>query len=289
MYEESAHLRITSKPPSTVLPLLAVVALAIGMVIWVWVRFHPTAPQLAQSGKQIAAEKWLAANLPPESRVTADSSVTSDLLHAGLAVPETVDYNLICSSVGGSPFFGSWHDFDYLVSTPRTRFDSTILPPLKQALTSSIAVAIFGDGPHRIEVRQILPRGIDGVDVRRSADEQARQRAEAALLQNRQVQVALPALRVLEAGGLDLRAATVLALMADQALLQVNAIDSDPAETAAGLPARRLEVTVTQQTLVADTVRSLPPEYRPQLVQKLGPTRSRLVWPIAVAPVLPVT
>jgi hypothetical protein len=104
-----------------------------------------------------------------------------------------------------------------------------------------------------------------------------------------QVQVDRAAVGMLEAGGLDLRAATVLALMADRELLQVDAIDADPAETAAHLPARTVEITVTQPTLVADRVRSLPTDYRPQLVRKLGPTRSQLVWPIAVAPVLPVT
>jgi hypothetical protein len=187
------------------------------------------------------------------------------------------------------PQGGSWRDFDYLVSTASTRFDSAILPLLEQALRSSIPVAIFGDGPDRVEVRQILPRGTDGVDVRRSADQQARQRAEAALLHNRRVQVDLAAVRVLEAGGLDLRAATVLALMADRELLQVDAIDSDPAEAAAGLPARTVEITVTPPALVADTVDSLPTDFRPQLVRKLGPTRSQLVWPIAAAPVLPVT
>jgi hypothetical protein len=289
MYANSAHLQVMNGRASTILPLLGILALAIGMVIWVWVGFHPPAPELAHSDEQTAAEKWLAANVPYKSRVTADIFVTSDLVRAGRIRPEPVDYIQICSSVDGSLPFGSWRDFDYLVSTPTARFDSTILPPLKQALTSSIAVAIFGSGSHRVEVRQILPRGIDGVDVRRSADGQARQRAESALLHNRRVQVDLAAVRVLEAGGLDLRAATVLALLADQALVQVNAIDSDPAETAAGLPARTVEITVTQPTLVADTVRSLPTDYRPKLVSKLGPTRSQLVWPIAVAPVLPAT
>jgi len=289
MYEDWAHLRIMNGRASTVLPLLGIVALAIGMVIWVWVGFHPPAPELAHSDEQTAAEKWLAANVPYESRVTADAFVTSDLVRAGRVRPEPVDYIRICSSVDGSLPFGSWRDFDYLVSTASTRVDSAILPPLEQALRSSIAVAIFGSGSHRVEVRQILPRGIDGVDVRRSADAQARRRAEAALLHNRRVLVDLAAVGVLEAGGLDLRAATVLALMADRELLRVDAIDSDPAETAARLPARTVEITVTQPTLVADTVRGLPTDYRPQLVRTLGPMRSQLVWPIAVAPVLPVT
>jgi hypothetical protein len=289
VYGNSAHLGAINGRASSILPFLGIVAIAIGMVIWVWVGFHPPASVLARPDEQTTAEKWLAANVPYGSRVTADPIVTSDLVRAGLTRPEPVAYIQICSSVDGSPQLGTWRDFDYLVSTPTTRFDSTILPPLEQALTSSIAVAIFGSGPHRVEVRQILPGGIDGVDVRRSADEQVRQRAEAALLHNRRVQVALPAVRVLEAGGLDLRAATVLALMADQASLLINAIDSNPAETAAGLPARTVEITVTQPTLVADTVRSLPTDYRPQLVRKLGPTRRQLVWPIAVAPVLPVT
>jgi hypothetical protein len=289
MYEDSAHWIMNGRA-STFVPVLGILALAIGMVIWVWVGFHPPAQELAHSDTQSAAEKWLVANVPPESRVAADTFVASDLVRAGLTRPQPVDYIQICSS-DGSLRFCSWRDVDYLVSTPLTRSDSTILSPLKQALASSIAVAIFGKGPRRIEVRQILPPGIGVGDVRRwrSADEQARQWAEAALLHNRRVQVAVPAARVLEAGGLDLRAATVLALMADQGLLQVDAIDSDPAETAAGLPARTVEITVRQRTLVADTVRNLPTDYRPRLVQTLGPTRSQLTWPIAAAPVMPAT
>jgi hypothetical protein len=287
MYGNVAHLRITNGPAGSILPFLGIVAIAIGMVLWVWLGFHPQVTELRRSGEQIAAEKWLVANVASEARVTADSTVTSDLLRAGFTRRPPVAYLQI--DVGGLPQGGSWRDFDYLVSTASTRVDSAILPVLEQALSSSISVAIFGDGPDRVEVRQILPRGTDGVDVRRSADQQARQRAEEALLHNRRVQVDLAAAQVLEAGGLDLRAATVLALMADQALLQVDAIDSDPAETAAGLPARTVKITVTQPTLVADTVGSLPTDFRPQLVRKLGPTRSQLVWPIAVAPVLPVT
>jgi hypothetical protein len=287
MYGNVAHLRIMNGPAGSILPFLGIVAIAIGMVLWVRVGFHPPAMELRRLDEQIVAEKWLVANLPSDARVTADSTVTSDLVRAGFTRRPPVAYIQI--DVGGLPQGGSWRDFDYLVSTASTRVDSAILPLLEQALRSSIPVAIFGDGSDRVEVRQILPRGTDGVDVRRSADQQARQRAEAALLHNRRVQVDLAAVGVLEAGGLDLRAATVLALMADRELLQVDAIDSDPAETAAHLPARTVEITVTQPTLVADTVRSLPTDYRPQLVRKLGPTRSQLVWPIAVAPVLPVT
>jgi hypothetical protein len=285
MYGDVAHLRITNGLVASILPFLGIVAIAIGTVLWVGVELRP--PELRGSGEQIAAEKWLVANVASEAQVTADSTVTSDLMRAGFTRRPPVAYVQI--DVGGFPQAGSWRDFDYLVSTPSTRFDSTILPELEQALTSSVVVAVFGTGPDRVEVRQILPRGTADIDVRRSADAQARQRAETALLHNRRVQVDLPAGRVLEAGGLDLRAATVLALMAQQALLRINAIDSDPAETAAGLPARTVEITVTQPTLVADTVRHLPTGYRPNFVRKLGPTLSQLVWPIAVAPVLPVT
>jgi len=287
MYGNVAHLRIMNGPAGSILPFLGIVVIAIGMVLWVWVGFHPQVTELRRLGEQVAAEKWMVANVASDARVTADSSVTSDLVRAGFTRRPPVAYIQI--DIGGLPQGGSWRDFDYLVSTRSTRFESAILPPLEQALRSSIAVAIFGDGPDRVEVRQILPRGIDGVDVRRSADAQARRRAEAALLHNRRVQVDLAAVGVLEAGGLDLRAATVLAFMADRELLRVDAIDSDPAETAAGLPARTVEISVTQPTLVADTVRGLPTDYRPQLVRTLGPTRSQLVWPIAVAPVVPVT
>jgi hypothetical protein len=221
MYGDVAHLRITNGLVASILPFLGIVAIAIGTVLWVCVELRPQ--ELRGSGEQVAAEKWLVANVASEARVTADSIVTSDLMRAGFRRPPVAYVQI---DVGGIPQAGSWRDFDYLVSTPSTRFDSTILPELERALTSSVVVAVFGTGPDRVEVRQILPRGTDHIDVRRSADARARQRAETALLHNRRVQVDLLAGRVLEAGGLDLRAATVLALMAHQALLRINAIDS---------------------------------------------------------------
>jgi hypothetical protein len=289
MDADLAGARDIARRAKIVMPYIAVVAIAIGFVAWVWIGDRPRFIKLPSVDPTTESEFWVSANLPHDARIAADHGVTFALTRAGFSADHIARYDQIAPDVDGSPAKGGWRDFDYLVSTEVSRLDSLVMLQVQQALVSSVPVAVFGTGPHRVEVRQILPGGTAGLDARRAVDAKARQQAETGLLGNPRLHPNAVARRVLATGGLDLRAATVLALIAEQVPVQLAAITTDPAEVAAGLPARTVEITLSVPSVVADAVRALPADYLPVNLRVLSRNRCQLVWPVGVAPVLPAT
>jgi hypothetical protein len=157
---------------------------------------------------------------------------------------------------------------------------------IAQLLAYSAPIAAFGSGADQVVVRQTTSIA----DVTRVAHHASgvRQRAaqERQLLQNPRLHVDAGGARILRAGGLDLRAAAVLALLADAAPVQVE-ITVDPAERAAGLPARRILIRSTAPDKAHGVLAALPASYRLSADERLATGWERLVWPIDPDPAVP--
>ena len=112
-----------------------------------------------------------------------------------------------------------------------------------------------------------------------------RQRSEGGqLLVDYAVHVAPRVQAVLAAGGLDLRAIRVVRLLAGNKPVTITAVHVDPAERAAGLPARIIDVRANAQA--ADSLfQLLPYEYRPATTQQLGHHEQRWVWSLQPLPI----
>ena len=89
---------------------------------------------------------------------------------------------------------------------------------------------------------------------------------------------------MLAAGGLDLRPATVLALLANSSTVELDAITVDPAEQAAGLPARAIEIRTDNATAAQAVISNLPVAYKPTGDTLLPDGAEGLVWPITPIP-----
>jgi hypothetical protein len=151
-------------------------------------------------------------------------------------------------------------------------------------LQSSLPIAVFGSGPDQVVVRQVSTTSAAASAARRAADGQTRRTAERQLLINPAVRASGSARAALAAGALDLRAATVLALMANASHVKLLSVNVNVPERAAGLPARSVDVQADAGADMQATVSSLPPLYRPISDTQLPNGTHRMVWAIDPEP-----
>jgi hypothetical protein len=150
-----------------------------------------------------------------------------------------------------------------------------------RCLRSTIAVALARDGSTSVEVRLVTS---DLAAAQRSFAAAAadRGRGGAAIGDNPRITMSAEVRTMLVNGGLDLRAQTTLVALASQHPLQLERIVADPAEAAAGLPARTVEV----HGLPADIgFSSQSTAFRPAAVTPLPGGLVRLTWSFTTAAV----
>ncbi|GAA4903189.1 ArnT family glycosyltransferase [Streptomyces coeruleoprunus] len=93
---------------------------------------------------------------PERRRVLVDDSLWLDLVHHGYR-PGTGAiwfYKADLDPAVGRVLDDGWRDIDYVVSTPTVRRDAKDLPTVADALKNSTAVATFGEGEQRVEIRR---------------------------------------------------------------------------------------------------------------------------------------
>jgi len=181
------------------------------------------------------AARWMGRELPRGATVSAPAGATALLRRSGFVVSASSSYVLTASA---SP------------------------------VTGALPVAEFRAGGDAAAVLQRVASAPHSLAARRAADAASRRSAERQLLGNHRLHASAAARAVLSGGGLDLRAATVLALLASSGPVSVVAVRGDPPEQAAGLPARVVDLRVASR--VADAVRQqLPAGYRPASVAAL--------------------
>ncbi len=187
------------------------------------------APAPTPASQLLASTTWMRRELPDGAVVVADAESRANLVKAGFAVRNPAELG---ASAGP----------DYIVSTRSLRAAARSDEGLAEAVRWSTPIAVFGAGASSIVVRQtttILPAQLA---ADRAADAARRRAAERELLANPAITVSASAAAILRSGGLDMRSATVLAVLADHAPIRVQEIVVDPAERAAGLPARRVVI-----------------------------------------------
>lgn len=245
--------------------LLAFAAAAIiGMVvaIFAYVATSPGPGPATSAGPSDAAKAgdWIRANIPPGTR----------LLSAGPSGP--ADYPTESLNATDQ----SWHAFTYLLAGfGQPAGDAA---PVWQ---SSTPVAVFG----HVQIRRILGVTPEQIVRARDADRTTRLQAGAQLLANADVVVSKTAGDVLRGGGLDLRAAAAVTVLAAKLPVTLNEIVVDPAEAAAGLPARSITVYVPDPRRAVLLLSGITGAMTPDVV-KLGPNGEvALHWPLSLTPI----
>jgi hypothetical protein len=184
----------------------------------------------------------------------------------------------------------SWRRAGWTIITPGLRDEAPDSTPVTSALAATIPVAVFGGGSDRVVIARLVPGRTSAVAAAVAADARERRNAAAALLHNGHVRIAEAARAAFTAGSVDFRADTLLAAIASNSShgsATVVQVQTDAAEQATGLPARRLEIAFPDQSTLSDALASLSARFRPYLVQ--GTNRlAQLTWRVRIPPVRPL-
>jgi hypothetical protein len=281
--------RATSEPPGTEKPRrrmrlalggVAIAALVAANAIALVVHANDRSPRAAAARpsvvppRAVAAASWASVELSHNAKVLADPA-----LRARLRSDRFTQVTTPADSSSGTAL-----TFDYIVSTPALRAQASTGNPIDRALRSSVPVALFGSGRDQVVVRQASTASAADIAARRVVDGETRRIAERQLLINPAVRARGPAGAALSAGQLDLRAATVLALMANASHIELLTVNVNEPERAAGLPARSIDVRADDGADMQATVNSLPPLYRPISDTQLPNSTHRMVWALDPEP-----
>ncbi|MDX3851719.1 ArnT family glycosyltransferase [Streptomyces sp. AK02-01A] len=141
----------------------ALVALAATAVVYVaprWYDGNRTALTTDANAPYRAAASWMANEVrdPSRARVLVDDALWLDLVHAGYepGLGAIWFYKADLDPAVTETMPRAWRDLDYVVASPTVRRDARDLPNVRDALNHSTAVAVFGVGEDRIEIRQIV-------------------------------------------------------------------------------------------------------------------------------------
>jgi len=222
-----------------------------------------------------AAEDWLSTNLPQSARVIADPTVRAALIRSGFSTSAVTPPGRVvgCEAIS------------FVVVTPALESAAIADDTLAGCVRSALPVAIFGSGAATVRIAETVPAGSHALASQRSRDSSDRTLAGAALAANPAVRAPAAIRTSLTTGYLDLRTATVLAVLAERTVVRITAVTGDPAEIAAGLPARTVDVVLTEGAALAPVLASLSEPFRPSAMVPTGPDSFRLTWPFTTAPI----
>ncbi|MEU3186905.1 phospholipid carrier-dependent glycosyltransferase [Streptomyces sp. NPDC006923] len=140
--------------------LVALAATAAFHVVPRWYDGDRTALTTDANAPYRAAAAWMANEVPDPSRarVLVDDALWLDLVHAGYepGLGAIWFYKADLDPAVTETMPRAWRDLDYVVASPTVRRDARDLPNVRDALNHSTAVAVFGAGEDRIEIRQIV-------------------------------------------------------------------------------------------------------------------------------------
>ncbi|MFI6939571.1 ArnT family glycosyltransferase [Streptomyces sp. NPDC050418] len=137
-------------------------ALALAALVYVaprWYDGNRTAMTVDANGPYRAAASWMATHVEDraDQRVLVDDALWLDLVHAGYepGLGAIWFYKADLDPAVSKTMPRGWRDVDYIVASPTVRRDAVDLPNVKAALEHSEAVAVFGTGEDRIEIRAV--------------------------------------------------------------------------------------------------------------------------------------
>jgi hypothetical protein len=254
----------------------AAVVIATAMVVYLLKQSSTPRPEpTVRSAPVTQAEGWIQANIARATPLSADPAVAVDLRVSGFTAAHAVE-----ADGRGTQY---WNADEFIVSTPRIREVVSRSLERAAARTSTEPVAVFGGAADRVEVRMIVHASASSLDERLARDARDRAAAGSALVHNPRVMLHGALRTLLGKGELDLRAATVLALLAARTDVHITEIVTDKSEAVAGRPARTLTVMLRDAKALATTLRTLPAAYAPARVGETG-AATRLAWSVGLAP-----
>ncbi|MFF5446174.1 ArnT family glycosyltransferase [Streptomyces sp. NPDC012888] len=133
-------------------------ASAAAYVVPRWYEGNRTALTVDANGPYRQAAAWLGSEVgdPARTRVLLDDALWLDAVHAGFepGLGAIWFYKADLDPAVTRTMPRGWRDVDYVVSSPTVRRDAADLPNVRAALEHSTAVAVFGTGEDRIEIRR---------------------------------------------------------------------------------------------------------------------------------------
>lgn len=123
-----------------------------------WYEGNRTALTADANAPYRQAAAWLGSEVedPARTRVLLDDALWLDAVHHGFepGLGAIWFYKADLDPAVTRTLPRGWQDIDYVVSSPTVRRDAADLPNVKAALEHSTAVAVFGSGEDRIEIRR---------------------------------------------------------------------------------------------------------------------------------------
>ncbi len=116
------------------------------------------------------AQTWVAENVSSNSRLIVDDAMWVDLVNAGFARDNVIwFYKLDTDPAVQAQSPGGWRDADFVIAT-RSMITSPNAASAGSAIENSTVVASFGEGDARVDVRRILPDGVDAAEAEVAED-----------------------------------------------------------------------------------------------------------------------
>jgi hypothetical protein len=218
---------------------LAALAVAGAAAVPLWASDHATALAADDDAAVRAAEDWLDANTSDDTRLVVDDSLWVDAVGRGTEPSDLATYGRLA---------GSWLDYDYVVLTPGELSGRESDDAAATATAASSAVAVFGEGPDRTEVRRI-GAGSPTPDPL-AVDPEA---AGTALAGNHRLTFTPEADAALRAGQVDERVLTFLATVAVDHTADIAGFPLGAAEARAGASARTVDLAALDGRPISGT------------------------------------
>ena len=258
------------KPPSTSLLASTSIASATGPATTT-----PSPVQTPSTGPAVPAQtalsRWALANLSKKTVIAADAVSGQTLKSAGFT-----------SVVSDNATDVDFHAVAFLI---RNRNLGDPSPFRTKLAAASSPIALFGTGAQEITVSQVYPDLGSGLSAALAHDRALRKDAGSQLVENPNLKFSPTAKRTVQAGGLDMRAAAVLVLLAKTSPVYVIDIVADPAEARASRPSRTIVISTGNLNMVQQTLSSVGLDYHPARVQVIDQNAIQMQWIPAIVPV----
>jgi hypothetical protein len=227
-------------------------------------------PPVSPSVRQ--AEAWIRANLPKSARLHSNAAVTASLVAGGY------------SSAGLYTSIDAQGPGTYLVTTPDIRDRAARSWDAADQRIAPLPVVAFGTGEARVDVTLLIGGSASSLSHRLIQDDGERRAADRALLGNPHVQLDPDSRSQLADGQVDLRAATLVALLASRTDVRLTRVSADAGERAVDRPARTITLTLTDPAALDAVLPALPVTYRPARTTVLPSGERQLTWAVGLAP-----
>jgi hypothetical protein len=177
------------------------------------------------------ATSWIEDNAAREQRLIVDNGMWVDFVEAGWDRDNVLWYYKLDTDPAVTALSpNGWRDSDFIISTQSMRTFPTEFPQVAGALQNSVPVAVFGEGDQAVEIRQIVPDGVEAANERQGAAFTRQSALGQQLAANPSIEMPDAAREMLAAGHVDERIITVLGALSAQRTLAIDGFPLLPGE-----------------------------------------------------------